>query len=170
MKTRTGFQRSVALGILGAAALLATSGPVAADPMYVAGQPTRCQEYEHCLEIMLYFRSCSTQLLPNNIQNQDALNDALLLISSCNDAFYIDGHTCSGLCGTIDNCDLAEGRAQALKWILVQRGIDPNRLIVRKYGAKFPAYMPPTNTLNRRVVIRKTGYTGEQLDTAIQCH
>ncbi|MDO5655221.1 MAG: OmpA family protein [Flavobacteriaceae bacterium] len=87
-----------------------------------------------------------------------SITEAAEEIKSTGGIYYIDGHT-DVRGADAYNDKLSQQRAQAVKDALVQEGADPNKLIVRGMGERFPVCNEDTeecHQLNRRVeILRK---------------
>ena len=87
-----------------------------------------------------------------------AINDIVKLMNSNNELkFEIGGHTDSDGDDNF-NLTLSQNRAEAVKKILVELGIQEQRLIAKGYGEKKPLYensTPDQKANNRRVEFKK---------------
>lgn len=118
------------------------------------------------------YRSCSTNLLPVNIdqvgrsriafatgstrlsdKDMAQLNDivAYIMADSTVERVFVDGHTDS-VGNRISNRALSEERANVVADYLKSRGIDPDLITVRSHGDQYPASRRQAD--NRRTTIR----------------
>jgi outer membrane protein OmpA-like peptidoglycan-associated protein len=102
--------------------------------------------------------------IPENDQNLAAIAEGIRIgyQKFPNFMYYVDGHTCD--IGTdANNCRLSWDRARAVHMKLIEKGVKPEKIILRGFGRQDPAApntSEDTRRLNRRVVVLTGG--GEQ--------
>ncbi|GLS26263.1 hypothetical protein GCM10007877_19780 [Marinibactrum halimedae] len=105
----------------------------------------------------IYFGSDGVELMPTEKRKLDNIVTYVDADPSVQ-SFYLDGHTDS--VGTrVDNLDLAERRANAVKTYLTAAGVNPESIQTRWHGERYPIAVNSHRkgrAKNRRVTIRLT--------------
>jgi outer membrane protein OmpA-like peptidoglycan-associated protein len=110
--------------------------------------------------------------IPENDQNLTAIAEGIRIgyEKFPNFTYFVDGHTCDiGTDG--NNCRLSWDRARAVHSKLIEKGVKPERIILRGFGRNDPALpntSEDTRRMNRRVVVLTGGGDqAKQKDTLV---
>jgi OOP family OmpA-OmpF porin len=122
------------------------------SPGLDAGSPA-AEDSRPSISLLIHFDFDSASVRPESMPSIEKLTRAIGSAELSNYRFAIEGHTDSK--GRADyNLRLSERRARRVKEILVQNGVDPNRLYALGKGSTEPANrFDPSAPENRRVKI-----------------
>jgi outer membrane protein OmpA-like peptidoglycan-associated protein len=111
--------------------------------------------------------------IPENDQNLAAMAEGIRIgyEKFPNFTYYVDGHTCD--IGTdANNCRLSWDRARAVHMKLIEKGVRPEKIILRGFGRQDPAVpntSEDTRRMNRRVVVLTGGGGQANLKDTLVC-
>lgn len=104
-------------------------------------------------DLLIEFDLDSAALRSEAQRHLDAFAEALRNPALAGQSFLVEGHT--DATGPADyNLELSQRRATAVVDYLVERGIEPERLLARGFGETQPRTSDPGNRANRRVETR----------------